>query len=442
MSLGLRLALLLSAVVMIAVALAGAVMGGAILRPFTRQVMDVYLDQAVFVAERVAKGEDPVALGHELGLELRLRDRPPPVLGAGLLRGRPCREEDRRGHRLVFCRGPRAPVSVETSAGWVTIKRDLDVAEPVERSLPPLLVVMLGLVGVAFYVARVATKPLLRTTRAVAKVAAGDLDERLPTDEGPRELREAAETFNAMTRRLRQMLEAERALMAGVSHELRTPLARLRLSLELLPEDAVPPARRAAMERDLEELDALIGELLEASRLSVAERRLELGETDLFRVAEDAVARVDDDPGAPIVLDGRGAPIDGDHERLVRVVVNLVRNARRHAATSPEIHVHVDGTTLTVDDRGPGVPEAELERIFQPFYRSGGASPGGVGLGLALARQITLLHGGELRARNRDGGGLRMTLTLPPRADRPRRDEAQQGRAPTARAARDRSPRP
>lgn len=425
MSLGLRLALLLSAVVMIAVALAGAVMGGAILRPFTRQVMDVYLDQAVFVAERVAKGEDPVALGHELGLELRLRDRPPPTLGAGPLRGRPCREEQRRGHRLVFCRGPRAPVSVETAAGWVTIKRDLDVAEPVERSLPPLLVVMLGLVGVAFYVARVATKPLLRTTRAVAKVAAGDLDERLPTDEGPRELREAAETFNAMTRRLRQMLESERALMAGVSHELRTPLARLRLSLELLPDDAVPPARRAAMERDVEELDTLIGELLEASRLSVAERRLELGQTDLFRVAEDAVARVDDDPGAPIVLGGEGRPIDGDHERLVRVVVNLVRNARRHAAASPEIRVHVAGTTLTVDDRGPGVPEGELERIFQPFYRSGGASPGGVGLGLALARQITLLHGGELRANNRDGGGLRMTLTLPAPA---RRDEGR--RAP------------
>jgi signal transduction histidine kinase len=420
MSLGLRLALLLSAVVMIAVALAGAVMGGAILRPFTRQVMDVYLDQAVFVAERVARGEDPVALGRELGLELRLRDRPPPTPGAGPLRGRPCRDEERRGHRLVFCRGPRAPVSVETTAGWVTIKRDLDVAEPVERSLPPLLVVMLGLVGVAFYVARVATKPLLRTTRAVAKVAAGDLDERLPTDEGPRELREAAETFNAMTRRLRQMLETERALMAGVSHELRTPLARLRLGLELLPQDAVPPARRAAMERDLEELDALIGELLEASRLSVAERRLELGETDLFHVAEDAVARVDDDPGTPIVLGGSGASIDGDHERLVRVVVNLIRNARRHAASSPEIQVRVAGTTLTVDDRGPGVPEAELERIFQPFYRSGGASPGGVGLGLALARQITLLHGGELRASNRDGGGLRMTLTLPPSVERGR----------------------
>jgi signal transduction histidine kinase len=173
----------------------------------------------------------------------------------------------------VVCRGKRAPISVQTAAGWVTLRRELDPAAPRERIGPLLLVLLLGVVGASAYVAVVATRPLRATTQAMGRVAAGDLAHRLP-ESGGRELAEAARAFNAMGERVAAMLETERSLMAGISHELRTPLARLRLEVELLRDRGVPETRLTAMDKDLEEVDRLIGELLESSRLSLGERKL------------------------------------------------------------------------------------------------------------------------------------------------------------------------
>lgn len=402
MSLRLKLSMLLALVAAITVFFAWAIMGRAVLGPFAREVLDTYLDQAVYIAERVAAGEDPHKLGDQLGLEIRVREEP-----VKMRRG--CTEEIRQQHPLVVCRGKRAPVAVHTAAGWVTLRRDLDPAAPRERIGPLLLALLLVVVGASAWIAVLATRPLRATTEAMARVAAGDLAHRLP-EGGSRELAEAANAFNAMGERVAQMLEMERGLMAGISHELRTPLARLRLEVELLRDRGVPETRLTAMERDLEEVDSLIGELLESSRLSLGERKLDRAPVSLETVVHDAIARAELGD-REIQVSGTAAPLEGDAERLVRVVANVLTNARKHAPQGP-IEVRLDGRTIVVADRGPGVPESALSRLFEPFYRVPGGAASGLGLGLMIAKQVVALHGGTITARNRAGGGLEITIAL------------------------------
>lgn len=415
MSLWVRLTLLLALVVTATVLLAWLVTGRAVLGPFAREVQDVYLDQAVFVAERVEQGEDPKRLGEKLGLEIRVRDRPPIQPGrVGQWKKKSCERMTRGGHALIACRGRRAPVSVETSAGWITLRRDLDVSGPRERFGNFLLLVLGGVILVSAYVAYRVTRPLTATREAMARIAAGELGHRL-TETGPRELAEAATAFNRMAERVDEMLRTERALMAGISHELRTPLARLRLELEILRDHGAPDKRVTAMERDVEEIDHLIGELLEISRLELGERVLATAPVDLRRVVDDAIAREDGGDRA-IVVQGSASEVSGDHERLVRVVSNLLSNAKRHAPSDQPIEVRVEGRSVEVADRGPGVPAHELPRLFEPFYRGGGSSGRrgpGLGLGLMIARQVITLHGGTIAAANRDGGGLSVRFELP-----------------------------
>jgi signal transduction histidine kinase len=174
---------------------------------------------------------------------------------------------------------------------------------------------------------------------------------------------------------------------------------------------AADPALKAGAERDLAELDALIGELLEASRLE-AQGAARAEEVDLLALVAEEAARIGADvEGAPIVL-------RGDARLLRRLTRNLLENARRHGKGSPvEARVGKDGAAgarLSIADRGPGVPEPERERIFEPFYRPpGGAEAGeGYGLGLALVRQIARAHGGDVRCRPREGGGTVFEVTL------------------------------
>jgi two-component system, OmpR family, sensor kinase len=415
MSLRLRLTLLLAGAVAAALLLAWIVTGRAVIAPFVHEVMEVYLDQAVFVAERVAAGEDPEVLGKRLGLEIKVRDKPFFQPGrVGQWRRKHCEHDRRGGHELVWCRGPRAPVSVETPAGWVTLKRDLDVARPRERNSQLLLLILAVVIGAGAWVAHLATRPLRATQQAMARIAEGDLAHRLPVT-GAKELAEAAASFNKMAERVDEMLKAERALMAGISHELRTPLARLRLELEILRDHGLPEKRLTAMEKDVEEIDALIGELLESSRLTIGERSIVKDEVDLEAVVAEAKAR----PSLAerrVEVEGHADPVIGDRARLVRVVANLLDNAAKYAPPDQPIEVKIEGRSVEVRDSGPGVPESELGRLFEPFYRGGGSAARrgpGLGLGLMIAEQVITLHGGSIRAENRAGGGLSVRFTLP-----------------------------
>jgi signal transduction histidine kinase len=181
-------------------------------------------------------------------------------------------------------------------------------------------------------------------------------------------------------------------LLANASHELRTPLSRIRLGLELMKEKP-DPGREAALKRDIAELDALIEEVLLASRLD-AVRDLDVREdVDLLALAAEEAARYD---GAQVI----GVPVlvRGDPRLLRRLVRNLLENAARYGAPPVEIEVARAGgrARLSVRDAGPGIPPADRERIFEPFQRGRATTAAtGSGLGLALVRQIARRHGGE-----------------------------------------------
>jgi signal transduction histidine kinase len=251
------------------------------------------------------------------------------------------------------------------------------------------------------------TRRLERLRQRVEDLGRGDLSARAPV-EGRDEVADLARSFNRAADRIQGLVEAQSRQLAFASHELRSPLARLRLSLELLGGDAALKERAA---RDVGELDALIDELLEASRLETLGRLDRTEPVDLLGLVAEEAARV----GAAV--GGEAALVQGDPRLLRRLVRNLLDNARRHAGGAG-VEARVEGVgagaRLTVADRGPGVPSAERERIFEPFYRPPGApeTGAGYGLGLALVRQIARLHGGDACCRPREGGGTVFEATL------------------------------
>lgn len=275
------------------------------------------------------------------------------------------------------------------------------------------LLVILVLMGVAvaigaYPVARRLTRRLERLRVGVEGLGAGDLRARVPV-EGRDEVAALATSFNRAADRIEALLGAQRTLLASASHELRSPLARIRVALELMGDGR--PDLRDRVARDIAELDELIGELLLASRLQAVEQLDHPEDVDLLGlVAEEAVRTGAEAQGAAVV-------VRGDARLLRRLVRNLLENAARHGAPPVEASLHpaAGRVRLTVCDRGPGVPEAEREKIFAPFYRpsSRPAGDGGSGLGLALVRQIARRHGGEARCLARDGGGTCFEVDLP-----------------------------
>jgi signal transduction histidine kinase len=248
-------------------------------------------------------------------------------------------------------------------------------------------------VGVGAYpVVRRLTLRLERLQAGVELLGAGDLSARVQV-EGNDEVAQLAESFNRAAGRIEELVGAHKSLLANASHELRTPLARIRMAVELMKENA-DPKRKAELEHDIAELDALIDEILLASRLD-ALKGLETDErVDMLALAAEECARYDN-----AALDGQSATVQGDPRLLRRMIRNLLENAKRHGAPPIEVLVSrtAEGVELSVCDGGAGIPESERERAFEPFQRAGAGQ--GAGLGLALVRQIARRHGGEARTR-------------------------------------------
>ncbi len=253
------------------------------------------------------------------------------------------------------------------------------------------------------------TRRLERLRLRVEDLGGGDLGARAPI-EGRDEVAALAGSFNRAADRIQQLVVGQRRQLAFASHELRSPLARLRVSLEVLAGD---PAVKQRAERDIAELDGLIDEILETSRLGMHPEAGRAEEVDLLALAAEEASRTGAD------LEGDAVVVRGELRLLRRLVRNLLDNACRHGGGSP-VEVRVErlpagGARLRVADRGPGVPDGERERVFEPFYRPPGASEtgAGYGLGLALVRQIARAHGGEVRCRAREGGGTVFEVDLP-----------------------------
>ena len=228
---------------------------------------------------------------------------------------------------------------------------------------------------------------------------------------GPAEVRDAAAAFNAMQDSLARYMDERATLMAAIAHDLRTPLTSLRLRAE-----AAPGALRDRMAADIARMEALISDLLlfvQGARVSADRELLDLRE--LVRDVTGALLQ-----GA-VVVAGDTAQVFANESAIQRVVENLVGNAMTYGGGA-EVMVVTTGTDalLEVADQGPGIPEANLSRVFEPFFRleaSRSRGTGGVGLGLAIARSIARAHGGEVELANRTGGGLSARLRLPLAAD-------------------------
>lgn len=239
----------------------------------------------------------------------------------------------------------------------------------------------------------------------------GQLSARASED-GCDEIAELAHHFNQAAERIELLLDSQRAMLAAASHELRSPLARIRMASGLIGDER--PDLQAQIAHDIAELDTLIGDLLLASRLSNNSPQLRLESVDLLGLAAEEAARV----GAE--LSGQPLTVQADARLMRHLLRNLLENSRRHAAGTP-IDVHIIVTTdgggiLRVLDRGPGVPDTERERVFEPFYRPAGTAETGegVGYGLALVRRIARLHGGDALCLPREGGGACFEVSLPP----------------------------
>jgi len=273
-----------------------------------------------------------------------------------------------------------------------------------------LVVAVLALaVGVGAYpVVRRLTARLERLQAGVESLGAGDLSARVKV-EGHDEVARLAESFNRAADRIEGLVSAHKSLLANASHELRTPLTRIRMAVELMRE-GTDSRRKRDVERDIAELDALIDEILLASRLDVVTERGAEEDVDLLALATEECSRYED-----AEVEGQPVTVRGDPRLLRRMTRNLLENARRHGAPPIEVRVNrADGMAeLRVSDHGPGIPDAEREDVFRPFHRfAGGGDRGGTGLGLALVRQIARRHGGDARYLGREPSGSCFVVSL------------------------------
>ena len=275
-----------------------------------------------------------------------------------------------------------------------------------------LVLLFLAIAAGAYPVVRRLTRRLESLRSGVETFGAGDLSHRVDA-QGRDEVAAVATSFNQAAERIESLVRANQSLLANASHELRSPLARLKMAVAMLAD--APAARAATLKReidqDIKELDALVEEVLMASRLD-AKAPLTQEQVDLLGIAVEEGARV----GAAV--DGSPVSVMGDERLLRRAVRNLMENAQRYGQGKPvDVQVgQADGkVTVRVEDRGPGVPADQRERIFEAFYRLPGHAEmaGGVGLGLSLVRQITQRHGGDVRCEAREGGGSAFVVTLP-----------------------------
>ena len=293
-----------------------------------------------------------------------------------------------------------------------------------QRPVLWLLAIALVVAAAAYPVVRHLTRRLERLRRGVETWGGVKLSARVPED-GRDEVAAVARSFNGAAERIERLVESNRALLANASHELRSPLARLRMAVDLY-EKRPDEGSRLEIVRNLGELDALVEEILLASRLGHVERLEDTERFDLLAVAAEEAARHD------LVVEGEPAQVRGDPRLIQRLVRNLIQNALRHGRPPVEVTVGTRGPLawLSVRDHGDGVLEAEALRIFEPFYRPRGygEAAGGWGLGLALVAQIAAHHGGSVRVERPATGGARFVVDLPLSTDGER-----SGRGPSRR---------
>ncbi|CDZ93759.1 ATP-binding protein [Pseudomonas saudiphocaensis] len=299
---------------------------------------------------------------------------------------------------------------------------------------PPHLLLFIGalgltLIGLTVYLlVRQLERRLREVESAATRIAKGDLATRVP-DAGSDSVGQLARAFNGMAVHLQRLLAVQREMVSAVAHELRTPVARLRFGLEMTAEaqnDQVRQKYLQGMDTDIDDLDRLVDEMLVYTRLERGSPQLNFQLVDLQALVDQVIVEL-----APLRADIRiergdcemyeaGAQVEAEPHYLRRALINLVSNAMRHAETQVRVSFVLDAerARLSVDDDGPGVPEADWEKVFTPFLRlddSRTRASGGHGLGLSIVRRIAYWHGGRAQISRSDMGGACFSMAWPRR---------------------------
>jgi two-component system osmolarity sensor histidine kinase EnvZ len=307
---------------------------------------------------------------------------------------------------------------------WVAIPsggRTLWLGFPHSRvGTQPLVTVLLTLAAglilavlAAGWMARRIVAPLERLDAAAALLGRGERPALLP-ETGPRELATLAQRVNALSREVHELLDGRTTLLAGLSHDLRTPLARMRLAIEMLSRRP-DPALIERLERDIEEMNRLVGDMLELARGLGREASREI---DVAEFLEQLAASARE-AGAGVTVAAEPCTVTAAPMALRRLLGNLLSNAQRYSgAGMVELRAQRDGGAVRIGvlDRGSGIPHDQLEAVFRPFHRvdaSRNPGSGGSGLGLAIVRQLAQANGWTVSLENRTGGGLAAWVTLP-----------------------------
>jgi len=314
---------------------------------------------------------------------------------------------DARSYRVAFV----AQVALADGT-WATFEHGL-AREPFAwpyKLLLTLGVLLVSVVALALLAVRWVTRPLATLGKA-AEGLGRDIDRPPLPESGPAEVRRAAQAFNAMQQRLQRFLSERAEFLAAVSHDLRTPLTRLKLRAEMIDDAAM----RTKVLADVDEMERMTAATLDFLRGARTEEPVQPIDVNalLESLQSDFEAM-----GHEVTLEGSAAsPFPGRPLALRRCLSNLVDNAVKYGrAARVAVEDAHDALGISVTDEGPGIPEDQLDRVFEPFYRierSRSRETGGTGLGLSIARDIARSHGGELVLRNREGGGLAALLTLP-----------------------------
>ncbi|MBH3338900.1 HAMP domain-containing protein [Pseudomonas mendocina] len=312
--------------------------------------------------------------------------------------------------KLQLPSGPQLYLQVTEEQGWTNTPPLSLLLDYLTRIylLRIIVVVLIALLAV-----RLVLRPLQRMTGA-AEALGQDIHRPALPVEGPREVRQAALAFNAMQRRLIDSIAERTRFFAAVSHDLRTPITRLRLRAELLADEAT----RQRFRDDLQRMEEMVSASLDFLRSGELQDAREQVDIDALLQGLQADFH---DLGAEVAIQGSARPLVAHASGLHRCLQNLLENAVRHAGGLIEIQIedNAEYVRIGIADRGPGIDDALLERVMEPFYREDearGEGTGGYGLGLSIARQIASAHGGSLTLQPREGGGLLALLELPRRS--------------------------
>lgn len=322
---------------------------------------------------------------------------------------------DREGTVYTLMMGPAYPLSPLLSSD-------------VRMVVLAFALVISGLV--CWWLARYISKPLERLQSSARSLAAGNLEARVGEEFSSRrdELGVLARDFDTMSDHIRMLIASKEDLLRAMSHELRSPLARLRVASGLARRPQADITKQLdRIELEAERLDQLIGQMLQLSQLR-AKPTLPAEPIDvtslLSEVVEDARLEASATDKNVAWTAGESLWLSGDHDLMRSAIENVLRNAVRFTASGSAVAVSLTRdqheAVIAIQDQGPGVPEAELERIFEPFYRVAEArdrDSGGTGLGLAITARVVGLYKGQVRAQNAPAGGLRVEIRLPLRRD-------------------------